>query len=375
MTALAVAFWASVALIVHTHVTYPLTLAALVRLRLGREAAPTGAGRPSVSLIITAHNEGSVIERRVRNALSSDYPRELLEVIVASDGSDDRTADLARAAGADVVLELTRRGKVEAQNAAVTEARGDILAFSDANSTWDPEAVSLLATALADPDVGYVCGQLRLSGTEEENQEGAYWRYEMAVRSLESRLGGVTAGNGAIYAVRRDSYVVMPSDRSHDLCLPYLTVKAGKRAIYEAAARAEEQAAPTLGGEWQRKRRMMNRAWGILLNDGILSPSGYGATYAYEILSHRAIRYATPFLHLIALGTNIALLGEGAIYAATLAAQGALLVGAALARVVPVLPFRIAAYYVTVTASIAAGLYDRIRRGPATTWDPVEGTR
>ena len=329
-----------------------------------QRAGEHGAHR-CVSLIIAAHNEEDVIERRVRNALETDYPRELLEVIVVSDGSDDRTAELARAAGADMVLELPRRGKVEAQNAAVAEARGEILAFSDANTLWAPDALGLLAAAFAEPDVGYVCGQLRLTGTEGENQEGAYWRYEMAVRSLESRLGGVTAGNGAIYAVRRDSYVAMPSDRSHDLCLPYLTVKAGKRAIYEPAARAEEPAAPTLGGEWQRKRRMMNRAWGILLNDGILSPRGYSATYAYEILSHRAVRYSTPFLHLIALGTNIALLGEGTIYTVTLAMQLALLAAAALARVIPALPFRIAAYYVTVTASIAAGLFDRIRHGPA----------
>jgi len=375
MTAVAIAFWASVALIVHTHVTYPLSLAALVRLRRRAPSPPASPEAPSVSLIIAAHNEEAVIGQRVRNALSSDFPRERLEVIVASDGSDDRTAELAREAGADLVLELPRQGKVEAQNAAVAEAKGEILAFSDANSTWDPDAVAVLAAALADPDVGYVCGQLRLSGADGENQEGAYWRYEMAVRSMESSLGSVTAGNGAIYAVRRDSYVVMPSDRSHDLCLPYLTVKAGKRAIYEPSARAEEQAAPTLGGEWQRKRRMMNRAWGILLNDGILSPRGYGATYAYEILSHRAIRYATPFLHLVALGTNVALLGEGTIYAFTLAAQGALLAGAALSRVIPLLPFRVAAYYVTVTASIAAGLFDRIRRGPAKTWDAVEGTR
>ncbi len=375
MTAVAIAFWASAALIVHTHVTYPLSLAALVRLRRRGSSSPATPEAPSVSLIIAAHNEEAVIAQRVRNALSSDFPRERLEVIVASDGSDDKTAELARAAGADLVLELPRQGKVEAQNAAVAEANGEILAFSDANSVWDPDAVSVLAAALADPDVGYVCGQLRLSGADGENQEGAYWRYEMAVRSMESSLGSVTAGNGAIYAVRRDSYIVMPSDRSHDLCLPYLTVKAGKRAIYEPAARAEEQAAPTLGGEWQRKRRMMNRAWGILLNDGILSPRGYGATYAYEILSHRAIRYATPFLHLVALGTNVALLGEGAIYAFTLAAQGAVLAAAALARVIPLLPFRVAAYYVTVTASIAAGLFDRIRRGPAKTWDAVEGTR
>ena len=376
MTALAVAFWLSVALIVHTHVTYPLSLAVLARLRRSVPATGVpvpGTSAPVVSLIIAAHNEEDVIERRVQNALETDYPRELLEVIVVSDGSDDRTVELARVAGADVVLDLPRGGKVEAQNAAVAEARGEILAFSDANATWAPDALLLLAAAFTEPDVGYVCGQLRLTGTGGENQEGAYWRYEMAVRSLESRLGGVTAGNGAIYAVRRDSYVVMPPDRSHDLCLPYLTVKAGRRAIYEPAARAEEPAAPTLGGEWERKRRMMNRAWGILLNDGILSPRGYSATYAYEILSHRAVRYATPFLHLVALGTNIALLGEGTLYTVTLALQLALLAAAALARVVPALPFRIAAYYVTVTASIAAGLLDRIRHGPAKTWEPAQG--
>jgi cellulose synthase/poly-beta-1,6-N-acetylglucosamine synthase-like glycosyltransferase len=366
----AIAFWASVAGIIHTHVTYPLSLAALT-LRRRQSPATAGAHATVVSLIIAAHDEEGVIEQRVRNALEADYPRELLEVIVASDGSEDRTAELARAAGADLVLDLSRRGKVEAQNAAVAQARGQILAFSDANSVWAPDAIGVLVAAFAEPDVGYVCGQLRLTGGEGENQEGAYWRYEMAVRSLESRLGGVTAGNGAIYAVRSGSYVEMPSDRSHDLCLPYLTVKSGMRAIYEPAAQATEPAAPTLAGEWERKRRMMNRAWGILLNDGILSPRGYGPAYAYEIFSHRALRYATPFLHLVALGTNIALLGEGTIYAVTLAAQASLLAGALLARVVPVLPFRIAAYYVAVTASIAAGLLDRIRRGPAKTWEPA----
>ncbi len=376
MTALAIVFWVSVALIVHTHVTYPLSLAALARLRQRRKPAAAPATElPSVSLIIAAHEEESVIAQRVANALGADYPRELLEVIVVSDGSEDGTAEAARAAGADTVLELSRRGKVEAQNAAVAKARGEILAFSDANTKWAPDALERLVEAFADPAVGYACGQLRLTGAGGENQEGAYWRYEMAVRALESGLGSVTAGNGAIYAVRRGAYVDLPSDRSHDLCLPYLAVKRGMRAVYVPAARAEERAAPTLGGEWQRKRRMMNRAWGILLNDGILSPRGYGPMYAYEILSHRALRYATPFLHLIALAANVALLGEGAVYVVTLAAQAAILGGAAVARMVPLLPFRIAAYYVTVTASIAAGLIDRMRSGPARTWEPVEGTR
>ncbi len=344
MTALAVAFWASAALIVHTHVTYPLSLAVLARLRRSPRRLLVPQREPAfVSLIIAAHNEEGVIEARVANALETDYPRERLEIIVASDGSEDRTAELARAAGADHVLELSRRGKVAAQNAAVEVARGEVLAFSDANSMWEPEAVGKLADALADPSVGYVCGHVRLVDPEGTSQEGAYWRYEMAVRSLESSLGGVTAGNGAIYAVRRDSYVEMPSDRSHDLCFPFLAVKSGKRAIYAPEARAQERVAPTLRGEWQRKRRMMNRAWGILLRDGILSPRGYGPTYAYEIVSHRALRYATPFLHLVALGANIALLGDGAVYAVTLAAQAALLLGAALARIVPILPFRLCA--------------------------------
>lgn len=377
MTALAVTFWTSAALIVHTHLSYPLSLAVLARLRRRPEpgAAGSDAEPPDVSLIIAAHNEERVIAARVQNALASHFPRERLEVIVASDGSDDATVELARGAGADVVIDLSRRGKVEAQNAAVERARGDVLAFSDANSLWRPDALARLVGVLRDPSVGYVCGQVRFTDAGGRSREGAYWRYEMAIRSLESRLGGITAGNGGIYAVRRESYVVMPSDRSHDLCLPYRAVKSGKRALYEPSAIAEETLAPTLGGEWQRKRRMMNRAWGIVLNDGILSPRGYGALYAYEIASHRALRYATPFLHVVALGTNLALLGDGAVYTATLSAQVALLGGAALARVVPILPFRIAAYYVTVTASVAAGLFDRIRSGPAKTWEPVEGTR
>lgn len=376
MVVVEIVFWVCVALLVHTHVTYPLSLALLTRIRRPRAAREVSSGElPAVSLIVAAHDEDAVIERRVRNALESDYPRERLDVIVTSDGSDDRTVELARTAGADQVLDLSRRGKVEAQNAAVGSARGDVLAFSDANSFWRPDALRRLVDRLADPEVGYVCGQVTFTDEHGVNQEGAYWRYEMAVRGLESELASVTAGNGAIYAVRRDAYVEMPSDRGHDLCLPYLMVRMGLRAVYEPAARADELMAPTMSGEWERKRRMMNRTWGVLLHDRMLSPRGYGPLYAYEMLSHRALRYASPFLHLIALAANIALVGEGWVYIATLAAQGALLAAAALGRVIPAWPLRIASYYVSVTASIAAGLIDRIRSGPATTWEPVEGTR
>ncbi|MGH2988325.1 MAG: glycosyltransferase family 2 protein [Solirubrobacterales bacterium] len=377
--ALEIVFWASAALLVHTQLTYPLALWLIARLRgagaTPAEASGPGDELPSVSLIVAAHDEQEVIERRVRNALELAYPRERLEVIVASDGSSDRTVELARAAGADLVLDLPRRGKVETQNAAVERARGEVLAFSDANSFWAPAALRRLVERFADPRVGYVCGRVRLEGEGGANEEGAYWRYEMAIRELESELGGVTAGNGAIYALRGDAYIVLDSARGHDLSFPFALTKRGWRAVYAPEAIADERMAPTIGGEFARKRRMMNRTWGVVLRDGMLSPRGYGPLYGFQMLSHRALRYASPFLHLIALGTNVALLGDGAVYTVTLAIQLAVLAAAALGSVVPLRPLRLAHYYAMVEGSILWGLWDRLRSGTAITWEKVEGTR
>ena len=197
-----------------------------------------------MTLVIAAHDEEGVIERSVANALEPDYPRDLLQVVVASDGSSDRTVELAHEAGADLILDLDRAGKVAAQNAAVEQASGEILAFSDANSFWDPSALRALVAALTGGDVGYVCGQVSFEDAAGTNEEGAYWRYEMAVRSLESELDGITAGNGAIYAVRREGYVVAAPTSGHDLCLPSQLSKNGLRAVYEPNAVASELMAP-----------------------------------------------------------------------------------------------------------------------------------
>jgi cellulose synthase/poly-beta-1,6-N-acetylglucosamine synthase-like glycosyltransferase len=379
---LEIAFWASVGLLFHTHVGYPLTLWLMAHvLGVGRRGYPTtefqpGDGvLPRVSLIIAAHDEQSVIEWRVRNALALDYPRDRLEVIVASDGSADRTAELARRAGANLVLELDRRGKVAAQDAAVDRSRGELLAFSDANSPWARDALRRLVARFMDRRVGYVCGQLRLLDGGGSNQEGAYWRYEMAVRELESRLGGVTAGNGAIYAVRKIAYQQARTPLSHDLALPARLAKRGWYSVYEPAARAEEKMVTTLAGEFARKRRMANGAWDILLRGRLLSPLGYSALYAYELFSHRLLRYLTPFLHLVALGTNLALVGRGGVYVLTLAAQAAVLAAALLSAWFPARPFRLASYYVAVTASLAAGLWDRLIKGTPHAWEKAEGAR
>ena len=311
----------------------------------------------------------------MRSTLAFDYPRERLEVVVVSDGSTDRTLEWAAKAGADMVLEVPRGGKVAALNAAVERSRGDVLAFSDANSTWEPAALRRLVARLAEPGVGYVCGQLRLEGERGENQEGLYWRYEMAIRSLESRLAGVTAGNGAINAVRRDAYIALEPTRGQDISFPFELTRRGLRAVYEPGAVAREPMAATLGSEFARKRRMHAGSWATILRHRMLSPRGYPPTYAFEVFSHRGLRYAAPFLHLLALAANLALLGHGAIYTFTLAAQLALVAAAALAPFIPLRPLRVARYYVTVTAASAAGLWDYLRRGVPVTWERAEGTR
>ena len=382
-TLAAILFWLSAGAIVYTHLGYPLLLAVLVRLRRqprGRqldklEVTGSSPVTPTVSLIIPAYDEEAVIAEKVANALALDYPRERLQVLVASDGSTDATAERARAAGASLVLELPPGGKVAALNAAAEQAAGDVLAFSDANSVWARDALRRLVAPFADPGVGYVCGQVRFLDPAGNNLEGAYWRYEMAVREAESGLGGVTAGNGAIYAVRRDAFIPLAPSGSHDLSFPFRLAKRRLRSLYAPGARAEEKMVPTIEGEFARKRRMMVGLWDIVVGEGMLSPRGYPALYAFEIASHRLLRYLSPLLHLVAFVANLFLLGEGWFYDLTFVLQLGFIAAALLAPSVPIGPFRIARYYLLTTASIALGLWDRLRRGAGGRWEKAAGTR
>jgi cellulose synthase/poly-beta-1,6-N-acetylglucosamine synthase-like glycosyltransferase len=384
--ALEIVFWLCAALIVWTQVGYAAALALIARMRgeavLNREASDGGGGAealPTLSLIVAAHDEEGVIAEKVGNALALDYPRELLEVVVACDGCDDATAARARAAGADIVLELPRGGKIRAQDAAVEGSHGEIVAFSDANALWERDAARALVGAFADERVGYACGRVTFvqGAPGGSNQEGVYWRYELGVRALESRLGSITAGNGAIYATRRASYIVVDPIMGHDLSLPFKMVQRGMRAVYEPAARASEKMVPSLRGEFARKRRMMSHTWPIVLRGGMLSLRRYPPGYAAMIVSHRLLRYCTPALHAIALAANVALVAMGAspLYTVTLVLQLALLAAAALAGALRVRPLLIARYYVLTTASPAAGLWDWLRHGTEASWEAAEGTR
>jgi cellulose synthase/poly-beta-1,6-N-acetylglucosamine synthase-like glycosyltransferase len=246
VTVLVALFWVSAAALVWTHVGYPAVAALLAR--VAARPVSKASYEPTVAVVIAAYNEESVIARRIENLLALDYPPEKLEIVVSSDASGDRTEEIALQYPRVQVVPNPRGGKVAAQDRAVRQTRSEIVAFSDANCTWAPDALRRLVEPFADPDVAYVCGQLRILDAAGGNKEGLYWRYEMSVRSAESALGSVTGGNGSIYALRRADYVEVDPRFGHDLALPYVMVQRGRRAVYEPAAHAFEMPRPSTGG-------------------------------------------------------------------------------------------------------------------------------
>lgn len=372
---LEIIFWLSIGALTYTQIGYPLVLGLAAKLSHNRASAPSTAPEPFVSLIVAAYAEEDVIADKVNNARQLDWPADRFEVIVACDGSPDATAQRARAAGADKVLELPRGGKVWAQDQAVEAARGELLAFSDANSFWSTDALRQLLAPFADSDVGYVCGRVVFVNDDGTNQEGLYWRYEMWLRANESKLASVTAGNGAIYATRRGSYIEVDPVMGHDLSFPFNMVKRGWRAVFASDARAQEKMVPSIEGEFRRKRRMMSHAWPIVLRGGMLSPRGYGLRYLWMIVSHRILRYGAPLQHAIALVTSGLLALGNSLYLVLFLAQLALPIAALLARWVPAKPLLVARYYVLITISLALGLWDYLRHGTPAGWAPPEGTR
>ncbi|HET6683521.1 MAG TPA: glycosyltransferase family 2 protein [Gaiella sp.] len=356
-------FWGSLGALAWTHVGYPLAAGALARARR-RPVAADHSSEPSVSVIVAAHNEEAVIERRLDNLLGLDYPPDRLEIVVASDASTDRTNELVEAVAAREprvrLLDCPRAGKVAAQDRAVRETTGDVVAFSDANATWAPDALRHLVADLADPEVAYVCGRLLLEDAVGSNREGLYWRYELWLRERESLLGSITGGNGSIYALNRDDYVEVDPRWGHDLAFPYRMVQAGRRAVYQPAAKAFEQPTPTNETEYARKVRMFEHCWEITLRGSMLRQLPIG--YLASIVSHRVVRYGSGLLHVGLLASSVVLAPEGWPYALALLGQLALL--AAFAAGVP-----IARYYTYVTWATVQALWNYLRRGVPAAWD------
>ena len=308
-------FWGSLGALAWTHAGYPLAMGALARMRPRpvRKADQT----PSVALVISAHDEEAVIRRRIENALALDYPEDALEVVVASDGSTDLTDAIVGEIAAENprvrLLQCPREGKVAAQHRSVHATSSDVLAFTDANSEWKPDALRALTRNLADPEVGYVCGQLRLESPDGANMEGAYWRTRCGCASRSRPRARSRPGNGAIYAVKREAYVEDDPKFGHDFGFPYLMEQMGRRAVYEPAAVATEKPAAEPEDEYGRKVRTISRALGhILTGRALRGPTR--PLYLAQLVSHRVLRYSTGILHLGLLVSNLVLVARAPFY-------------------------------------------------------------
>ena len=362
------AFWVSLGAICWTHAGYPLLAAALARLR--PRPVTRGDVTPSVAVIVAAYNEEAVIGKRLENLLALDYPAERLELVVASDASTDGTDTVvSTVASRDErvqLLRVPRGGKVAAQDQAVAATRSEIVAFSDANTLWAPDALRLLVRSFADPEVAYACGSHTYEGGAGTNREGVYALFEGRLRAAESRFGSVTAGVGPIYAVRRSDYVELDPRFGHDLALPYRLVRRGRRAVVDPDARAWEKPARDIEDEYRRKQRMFEHCWLIVLRGGMLR--GAPPLYALQLLSHRHLRYITGLLHVLFLLASARLAARPGPYRLALAGQLALLGVAAIRP-------GLVRYYVLVTWATLPALAAYLRRGVPAVWEQAPGSR
>jgi glycosyltransferase involved in cell wall biosynthesis len=318
-------FWAQVGLVVYTYFGYPLLLL-LVRTLRGVRAVRSADHTPPLTLIVSAYNEADVIREKIANSLGLDYPAERLEVLVVSDASSDGTDEIV-AGVTDPRVKLLRMnergGKTLGLNAAVAAARGEILVFSDANAMYARDALRALAANFADPEVGAAVGESTYSESADgaDADESLYWRYEVAIKRLESAIGSVVGGDGAIYAIRKSLYTPMRADALSDFVNPMQIVQGGHRAVYAPQARSIEHGAGDFDKEFRRKVRIVNRAWRATMSlKALLNPLRFGF-FAFEVFSHKVLRWLVPVFLVLALVLNCALLGSGWIYQLSFAAQ------------------------------------------------------
>jgi cellulose synthase/poly-beta-1,6-N-acetylglucosamine synthase-like glycosyltransferase len=258
---------------------------------------------PDVDLVICAHNEAQVIAARLENALALDYPPEHLTIWVASDGSTDKTVDIARTFDADRVrcLDLPRNGKASALNACVAAGKAEVVAFSDANSLWRPDALRMLARSFADTNVGGVAGDQRYEeGGLGALGERSYWSFDRVLKGWQSRAGSVISATGAIYAVRRKLFQPAPPDATDDFMVSTGVIDQSKRLVFEQDAIALESAASD-SGEYRRKVRILTRGLrAVYYRRELLFPSRSGF-YSVQLLLHKLWRRLTwiPLLLLL----------------------------------------------------------------------------
>ena len=309
-------FWAALFLVVYTYLIYPVLLWLLAAGRKMPEYAPLGEW-PGVSLIIAAHNEEAVLRAKLENALAMDYPANRLDIIVVSDASTDGTDRIVAEfteRGVRLHRQEARGGKTEAQNAGVRLARGQFVAFSDANSMYAPSALKRLLAPFADERIGCVCGELQYANPDEQGAgkgEGLYWRYEQFLKRRESLLSSALGANGAIYALRRELFVELRGDIISDFVAPLHAWRRGFRIAYEPTAIATEYSSGRFGDEFRRRRRIVSRSlYGLWTEAGLLNPFAH-FFFALQMFSHKLLRWLVPVWLVVVLAVNISLVADG----------------------------------------------------------------
>ena len=334
-------FWSCFGIIAYVYLAYPVVIWSLARLfgHVPRPPAVTDEDLPFLSLLIAAYNEEAVLEDRINNALALDYPRHRLEIVIASDGSTDRTADIVRKydnQGVRLLDYSTRKGKSSILNRAFCEVKGDVVVLSDANTFMEPGAARNLARWFCDPAVGVVCGRLELRDPKTgRNVDGLYWKYENFLKVCEASLCASLGVNGAIYAIRRRLFSPIPENTLiDDMIIPLqCRLRTGFALVYDKHAKAHEETAPSITSEFRRRVRF---GAGGFQTIGLLWPLLHPrhGWLAFTFLSHKVLRWIGPFA-LLGLALSNTILWEHPIYAWLLACQIVFYLVALLANFLP----------------------------------------
>ncbi len=382
MSPLELTFWISVGLVGYVYFAYPIVVWALSRL------FPHGDGKqqpflfrhsddwPFVSLVISAYREESSILQRLQNALLTDYPSNRFEVIVGVDGEEDLTGELVRECN-DPRVRLVqfpkRRGKASVLNDVIPQASGDILILSDANTDMEPSALRNLVQHFFDPTVGGVCGRLVLvDSATGTNVDGAYWKYENFLKECEGRFGTLLGMNGAIYAIRKELYEPIPANTIIDDFLIGMRIHlCGRRLIYEETAIATEETAPSIAGEFGRRARIGAGGFQSLPRlFPLLNPMK--GRIALTFWSHKVLRWICPLFLMVAIATNVMLLGDPT-YQVTMGLQVAFYITAALGSSIKprgklARLFRLPAMFISMNAALIVGLCRLVSGRQGGTW-------
>ncbi|HXI02994.1 MAG TPA: glycosyltransferase family 2 protein [Candidatus Saccharimonadales bacterium] len=369
-------FFCCAFLLLYSPLLYPLILWLLAVL-FGRESRSDGSFTPQVSVLIPAYDEEAVIARKLENTLALDYPRERLEILVASE-SDDATDDIVRGfAGRGVRLlpSAVRRGKVANLGRAVPESRGEILLLTDANAMIRPEALRRIVRHFADPRIGSVSGRLTYvnpGGGAAGASERLYWGMEQIVKKASSRLFSLPGANGSVFAVRKSAYRPIAEDRGDDFEIPIRCVIDGLGSILEPDAISVEEAAGGFVQEYRRKVRIIH--W-MLRSALILLGEALGRRrwlLAFQLLSHKINRWAMPFWLLGLFAASVTLAGRGGFFRAAAVAQaaayGASLLLLAIDRTIRPLRGLLGApvYFLVVNAASFVGIVSCLARREVT---------